>query len=96
MTESVRVVCRRNEDGWACSVSVGTGSGATSHEVIVSPQDLKRLAGGATDPSQLVAASFEFLLERESKYSILRRFDLAVIARYFPEYPDKIIRRLTR
>ena len=38
--------------------------------------------------------SFEFLLEREPKESILARFDLSVIARYFPEYDREIARRL--
>ena len=40
--------------------------------------------------------SFVFLLERESRESILRRFELPVIERYFPEYPTEIGRRLTR
>jgi hypothetical protein len=29
---------------------------------------------------------FQFLLEREPKESILRRFDVTVISRYFPEF----------
>jgi hypothetical protein len=35
---------------------------------------------------QLVRDSFEFLLQRESKESILAQFELAVIKRYFPDY----------
>ena len=35
---------------------------------------------------ELVRDSFGFLLERESKESILKEFDLAMIKRYFPEY----------
>jgi hypothetical protein len=58
--------------------------------------DLERLAPGATDPSSLVRASFAFLLERESRESILRRFELMVIERYFPEYPGEIVRRLAQ
>ena len=42
----------------------------------------------------LVEASFAFLLERETKESILREFDLPVIGRYFPEYEPEIGRRL--
>ena len=34
----------------------------------------------------LVRDSFGFLLERESKQSILREFDLSLIKRYFPDY----------
>ena len=39
---------------------------------------------GAPDAASLVRASFEFLLEREPATSILPRFDLEVIERYFP------------
>ena len=42
----------------------------------------------------LIQSSFEFLLEREPKESILRKFDLPVIARYFPEYERAIRKRL--
>jgi hypothetical protein len=58
--------------------------------------DLARLAPGASDPVDLVEASFAFLLEHEPKESILREFDLAVIGRYFPDYDRQIGRRLSR
>jgi hypothetical protein len=38
----------------------------------------------------LVETSFKFLLERESNTSILSRFDLPIIERYFPEYEETI------
>ena len=41
----------------------------------------------------LVRASFEFLLAREPKESILRQFELPVIERYFQEYP-RVIRAM--
>ena len=65
---------------------------ASEHSVEVTSDDLERLDPGATDPTELVRRSFEFLLEREPKESILRSFDLPVIGRYFPEYED-LIRR---
>ncbi len=40
--------------------------------------------------SALVEASFRFLLDREPKESILSSFNLSVIERYFPEYPQRI------
>lgn len=58
----------------------------TSHEVTVTPEDIARYAPGST-PERLLQASFEFLLEREPASSILSRFALPVIERYFPEYP---------
>jgi hypothetical protein len=82
-------------DGWNCMVAVRNGS-ETRHRVRVSRADLARLAPGASDPVSLVEASFAFLLERESKESILRDFDLTVIGRYFPEYEREIGHRLSR
>ena len=49
---------------------------------------------GAPDAATLVRASFEFLLEREPAASILPRFDLTVIAQYFPEWRPEMRRRL--
>lgn len=63
---------------------------STTHIVTVQPQYADKLTAGRIPALQLVNYSFEFLLERESNTSILRSFDLSVIARYFPEYEDAI------
>jgi hypothetical protein len=70
-----------------------TGSESV-HQVTLDPKDHARLAGAAAEPEKLIRKSFEFLLERESKESILSRFDLSVISRYFPEYEREIKKRL--
>jgi hypothetical protein len=73
-----------------------TGSGSdTTHDVTLSPKDYTRLTNGKVEPEELVRRSFEFLLEREPKESILTRFDLSVISRYFPEYESEIKQRLS-
>lgn len=74
-------------------VRVTEGVSHTSHEVTVDPKDQAKLAGTST-PEDLIRKSFEFLLEREPKESILSRFDLTVISRYFPEYEREIKKRL--
>jgi len=76
-------------------VRVSEGGSETSHEVTVSPVYHAKLAGDKIQPEELVRRSIEFLLERESKDSILARFDLSVISRYFPEYEREIKRRLS-
>jgi len=76
--------------GWSCHVTVGGPGTPTTHEVTVITADLARLAPGAVSPEDLVLRSFAFLLAREPKASILGRFDLAVIGRYFPEYEREI------
>ncbi len=80
MSSDVRVDCIPDALGWLCSVDTGS----TQHRVIVTQADLDELAPGASDPTGLVGESFAFLLEREPKESILRRFELSEIGRYFP------------
>ncbi len=67
----------------------------STHQVTIYPKDSARLAGGTVDPEKLIRKSFEFLLEREPKESILGRFNLTVISRYFPEYEKDIKQRLS-
>ncbi|MGE0405079.1 MAG: hypothetical protein AB7O65_02190 [Candidatus Korobacteraceae bacterium] len=74
-------------------VQVQEAANHTTHTVTVTPQHIDRYAPGAS-PEKLLEASFEFLLEREPKESILSQFELPVIERYFPEYPRHIRQRL--
>lgn len=81
----IEVRCAPEGDGYRCAVTVSGGTSSTRHTVRVSKQDFDRWAHGR-DVAALVRDSFDFLLERESKESILGEFDLSVIKRYFPEY----------
>ena len=74
-------------------VTVEDDGSATRHEVTVTREDVERYAPSAT-PERLLEASFEFLLAREPKESILRSFELPVIVRYFPDYPAAIRRAI--
>lgn len=75
-------------------VDVRQGSASTSHQVSVPAGMLDDLGLAGTDETTLVQESFAFLLEREPASSILGRFELTVIGRYFPEYEREIRRRL--
>jgi hypothetical protein len=88
----IEVTTERSGAGWRCTVRVVDEQSASEHVVSVTPDDLERLDPGATDPTELVRRSFEFLLEREPKESILRSFELQTIGRYFPEY-EGVIRK---
>jgi hypothetical protein len=79
-----------NADGWTCTVRLADERSSTNHRVAVTRRDLGRLAPGADGPDDLVRRSFEFLLEREPKESVLPEFDLPVIGRYFPDYEATI------
>ncbi|HZD42008.1 MAG TPA: hypothetical protein VE131_14900 [Terriglobales bacterium] len=66
----------------------------TVHTVTLKQHDYQHLSAGKVSPEKLIEKSFEFLLERENNASILSRFDLTVIGRYFPEYENTIAGRL--
>lgn len=70
------------------------GGTSTTHIVTVQPHYVARLCGGTVPVEQLISQSFDFLLAREQNTSILRRFDLSVIAQYFPEYEHEITKML--
>ena len=76
-------------------VEVRQGSMTTSHRVQVTKGMLDDLGVPAAQHEDLVRESFAFLLEREPAKSILREFGLDVIARYFPDYPDELVKRLS-
>jgi hypothetical protein len=84
------VAATPNPAGWTCEVRIDDeGRTLTEHWLSVTKADKQRFAPHST-VEDLVTRSFEFLLEREPPTSILRRFGLADIERYFPDYPTTI------
>jgi hypothetical protein len=77
----------------AYRVEIAELSSTTQHVVTMTAADVEHYAPGAR-AERLLEASFVFLLEREPKESILRRFSLPDIERYFPDYPKQIARYL--
>ena len=77
-------------------VTVREEGSETRHIVSVEPDYARKLAGTGTSTEELVHQSFQFLLEHESKESILRRFNLREIDHYFPSYEAEIRRRVSR
>jgi hypothetical protein len=77
-------------------VVISEGDGSSRHQVTARAADIARLAPPATTAEDIVEASFRFLLDREPKKSILARFDLTVIARYFPDFEAKLPQYLAR
>lgn len=84
-------VTQLSHDGgkYVFEIGVREEGSKTTHEVSVSETYYDELTGGKIAPQKLVEKSFEFLLSRESKESILRQFDLMDISRYFPEYREE-------
>ena len=71
-------------------VIVWENGSETRHVVTVEPAYARKLAGTVDSAEELVRRSFQFLLEREPKESILRQFNLRDIGRYFPDYETEI------
>lgn len=94
----IQVSCERGGEGWRCSVRLADRGRTSSFDVAVHDPDVFLPPGGTgsaeSDVERLVSETFVYLLERESASSILPSFDLTVVARYFPEYPAEIRRRL--
>jgi hypothetical protein len=88
----VRVRSTQSGDGWECVVDVDDPRGATSHTVEVTARDRGRWGRPEETVEELVQRAFAFLLAREAPQQILRRFGLADIQRYFPDF-DQEIRR---
>ena len=85
--------CRRRGIDLRFHVRVSDDDGsATDHDVTLSRADHERLGGGYPSPEAFIQACFAFLLERESKESILRSFDVSQIPTYFPEFDQEILR----
>jgi hypothetical protein len=78
------------------AVTVRDEKGETLHVVTMAPATYERLAGGKHTPVACVEAAFRFLLDREPKESILARFDMTVIAHYFPEFEQRLPTYLSR
>ena len=62
----------------------------TKHVVTVTDQMLLNLTNNKISKEELLNFSFNFLLEREANTSILSKFDIIVISKYFPEYITKV------
>ena len=62
----------------------------TKHVVSVTDQMLLNLTNNKISKEELLNFSFNFLLEREPNTSILSKFDINVISKYFPEYISKV------
>jgi hypothetical protein len=77
-------------------VVVREGEGETRHHVTMSREMCDRLTADKHTPERCLEAAFRFLLDREPKESILGRFDVTVISRYFPEFERELPHYLSR
>lgn len=67
-------------------VTVKDEGGETKHIVTLHEPYYQELTAGMMSAEDLIRKSFAFLLEREPKESILKKFELPRIQKFFPEY----------
>ena len=91
MTNIVVQELSSDKDLLVYRVEVIQGDSKTTHKVQLDRDDYQNLTDGKVSPEELIQCSFEFLLEREPKESILSSFNISVISRYFPGYEREII-----
>jgi hypothetical protein len=90
---AARIEVERIKEG-EFRVRIIEGASESKHRVTLKQEDYQRLTGGKVQPDELIRRSFEFLLAREAKESILPEFDLPLIGRYFPEYERELKRKI--
>ncbi|WP_363318020.1 hypothetical protein [Parvibaculum sp.] len=71
-------------------VTIREGKSESRHRVTMAQAVFEKLTGGAHTPEECIDAAFRFLLDREPKESILGRFDVTIISRYFPEFEQEL------
>ena len=86
-----------SDDMWVYNVEIteSNGSGSqTRHKVTMDEEYYKEISNGIVGPEDFVKKSFQFLLKRENKDSILKEFNVKQIKEYFPEYENEIKKML--
>jgi hypothetical protein len=84
------------DDPLKFEVVVREGNSESRHQVTMARKTCERLTAGKHAPEHCLHAAFRFLLDREPKESILGRFDVNVISRYFPEFEQELPRYLSQ
>jgi hypothetical protein len=75
-------------------VRLTEGKTEIQYVVTVKTSEYERISGKKVSPTELVRRAFDFLLARERKEEILRKFDLTIIGQYFAEFEEAMKRSL--
>ncbi len=91
MSVKIKVERRLSDDNlFVFDVEITEDDTQTRHVVEVGKSYYEKLTSGKIPPEDLVRKSFEFLLKREPKESILKEFNITKISYYFPEYETEV------
>ena len=84
----------QKEEGWTFLVELGHGDNLVEYYVDVDRDYWTQLTGRRTEPTQLVEATFKFLLDKEPKEMIMKKFNISEVTQFFPRYEQEIKRIL--
>ncbi len=80
----------QSDNGWTFLVELGNGDGLLEYWIDVDRDYWTRLTNRRIEPDELVSITFKFLLDKESKELILKKFNLSDVAGNFPTYEMEI------
>ncbi len=80
-----------SDDTLTFDVDVADAGSSSRHVVTLSRADFGDVSDRFSDADEFIRYCFDFLLEREPKESILSRFDVRDIGRYFPEFTRDVL-----
>lgn len=75
---------------WEFLVLLGHEDRDVGFLVKADKQHWEEITNGRYKPERLIQKTFKFLLKKQSKYSILRSFNLREVQRSFPEYEEEM------
>ena len=93
--DDIRVTeANQREEGWTFLVELGHGEGLIEYFIDVDKDYWTRLTSRRVEPADLVRETFRFLLDKQPKEVILKRFNIAEVAGQFPVFEHEIKRTL--
>lgn len=92
MSEIKILKTMESDYGWECTVQINEEDSSTEHLVTIPFTTYSKLTGEQYPVEQLVTKSFEFLLKKESKESILSKFTLDIIGDYFSDWEQEMVK----
>ena len=89
--DNIRVTeVSQREDGWTFLVELGNGDGLIDYMVDFDKSHWDRLTNKRVEPAELVKLTFQFLLEKEPKELIAKKFNIADVSGHFPNFENEI------
>jgi hypothetical protein len=91
VTDVTVTMTEETQEALTFDVVVSEAGSSSRHVVTLARADSDVQGDRFSTPEEFVSRCFEFLLEREPKESILARFDVRDIGRYFPEFERDVL-----